>query len=303
MLRVDVSEKRKSRGILLRHDNDRIRILAAVERKGALFEVRRTIIITLSLAMLLAPPLLGWVRLDLWSGAHRLLGEQVDALTATKGFVVAMALLWGLTFASNVVVGRFFCGWGCPVGYVSRLGEHVTLAKSRFAKAWHHLAGAGFAAMFVAAVMLWWVDPSVLVDGDPRAKGMTIGVFIVLWIGARLHATRWRFGFCLGACPIGLYYRLVTSKAPIGIAFSEVPDPCIACHACENVCPVDLDPKRLGEEVEAAPDTVDGPPLRYGDAECIRCGDCVEACRMVFLPRPQAVPPLRFGFERRHFDV
>ena len=81
MLRVDVSEKRKSRGILLRHDNDRIRILAAVERKGALFEVRRTIIVTLSLAMLLAPPLLGWVRLDLWGGAHRLLGEQVDAFS------------------------------------------------------------------------------------------------------------------------------------------------------------------------------------------------------------------------------
>jgi NAD-dependent dihydropyrimidine dehydrogenase PreA subunit len=33
----------------------------------------------------------------------------------------------------------------------------------------------------------------------------------------------------------------------------------------------------------------------YGDAECIRCGDCVEACRMIFKGRPGEVPPLRFG--------
>lgn len=303
MLQVEIPEKRKSRGILLRHDNDRIRILAAVERRGALFEVRRVVIITLSLLLLLAPPLFGWVRLDVWGGRHLLLGAPVDAIGAIKGFVVAMALLWGLTFASNVVVGRFFCGWGCPVGYISRLGEHVATAKSRLAKAWHHLSGAGFAATFVGAVMLWWVDPTVLIEGSIRAKIVTVATFVVLWVGARLHATRWRFGFCLGGCPIGLYYRLVTSKAPVGIAFNEIPNPCIRCHACEKVCPVDLDPKRLGEDIEAAPDTVDGPSLRYGDAECLRCGDCVEACRMVFLPQKGAIPPLRFGFERKSFDV
>jgi ferredoxin len=93
--------------------------------------------------------------------------------------------------------------------------------------------------------------------------------------------------------------------------------PCIECGACVKVCPVDLDPRWLGEPV-AAPahdalpgrgDATPGPRAgvahegaaaavaddRYGDAECIRCGDCVEACRMIFKGRKGETPPLRFG--------
>ena len=303
MLSLVPPPKRQSRGISLRGASDRIRILSAVERRGPLFEVRRVIVITLSLVVLLIPPLLGWVRIDLWGGNHLLLGEPANVIAALKGFVVAMGVLYGFTFASNVIVGRFFCGWGCPVGYVSRLGEHIALAKSKAARWWHQLSGAGFAATFVAAVMLWWVDPRVMIEGSLKAKLIVAGVFIALWIGGWLHASKWRFGFCLSACPIGFYYRIVTSKAPIGISFIQVPNPCIECHACEKVCPVNLDPKRLGDDVDAPPDTVDGPSLRYGDAECLRCGDCVEACRMVFAPDPGAVPPLRFGFERTTKEV
>jgi ferredoxin len=57
---------------------------------------------------------------------------------------------------------------------------------------------------------------------------------------------------------------------------------------------VDLDPRSLGRPVVDA-SASGGAGERYGDAECLRCGDCVEACRMVFSIRPRATPPLRFG--------
>lgn len=286
---------------------DRVRVLAAVARKGPRYAVRRVAVITASLAALLAVPLLGIARVDLWGGAHVVLGEPASAVRALQAIVVVLGVLYGLTFLSNMVLGRFFCGWGCPVGYVSRLGEDVDLATapargpprtSRVRWALAHLAGAGFVATFVGAVMLWWVDPRVLTHGSALARAVTISIFAALWAGGFLHAFLWRFAFCLRACPIGLYYRYVNSRTPVGIVFAEDPDPCIACGACARICPVGLEPRDLGNVADPKPDAA-GEPLaeeRYGDAECLRCGDCVEACRMVFLIRPGQTPPLRFGF-------
>ena len=104
---------------------DRVRILAAVARKGGLYSVRRVVVITLSLLVLLAVPLTGLARVDLWGGEHRVLGRPATAVHALQGIVISLAVLYGVTFLTNMLFGRFFCGWGCPVGYVSRLGEDV----------------------------------------------------------------------------------------------------------------------------------------------------------------------------------
>lgn len=276
-------------------DGDRERVLMGVWKRGSRYRVRRIVVITLSLAALCAVPLTGLARVDLWGGAHLLLGERVPLTTALKGVIVSIGALWGSTFVVNMIVGRFFCGWGCPVGYVSRLGEDVDREKSRALRVVHHLAGAGFVGTFIASVMLWWVDPRVIADGSWTARFTVLGVFLALSFGGFLHAFLWRFLFCLRVCPIGLYYRYVTSKAPVGIQFLEVPDPCIQCGACEKVCPVDLDPKRLGETMPPLPGAAPEAAERYGDAECLRCGDCVDACRMVFFLKPGKRAPLRFG--------
>ncbi|HZJ71773.1 MAG TPA: 4Fe-4S dicluster domain-containing protein [Planctomycetota bacterium] len=285
--------------MLLVRDPDRIRILAAVATRGAVWQARRVVVITASLLVLLAVPAFGLARVDLWDGRHLLLGERVSALVALRGVVVAIAALWGLTFLTNMIVGRFFCGWGCPVGYVSRLGEDVDLRR-RHRWRWlaGHAAGAGFVGTFIAALMSWWVDPRVMLEGSASAKAVVLGIWLLLCVGGFLHAFAWRFGFCRSACPIGLYYRYVTSKTPIGIAFDEHPSPCIECGACVKICPVDLDPRRLGDGLPASraeATAAAGGGEIYGDAECIRCGDCVEACRMIFKSRPGGTPPLRFG--------
>ena len=272
------------------NEKTRMRVLTAVSKRGLAYFFRHTLVITISLAILVAVPLLGIVRLDLWQGNHLLLGKHVSLITGIKGFVIAMAIMYGGTFISNVIVGRFFCGWGCPVGYVSRLGETVDRNKS----GWHwwlsHLFGAAFVGVFVGSIMLWWVDWRVMLDGSLTAKLVVGGIFVGLSVGGLLHAFIWRFLFCTHACPIGIYYRYVTSSAPIGIVFSQIPSPCVECGACEKICPVDLDPKALGQAIE----TEDGDE-RYGDAECIRCGDCVAACTMIYKTRPGETAPLRFG--------
>lgn len=276
--------------------SDRVRVLAAVAQRGGSFRVIRVAVITASLAILLAVPLLGVVRIDLWRGQHVLLGEEVGIIAALQGFVVTLAVIYGATFISNAIVGRFFCGWGCPVGFVSRFAEDVARNKPTRKKIVHHVLGAAFVATFIVAVMAWWVDLRVMWEGSTTARLVTVGTFGVLWLGGLGHAFVWRFGFCMNLCPIGLYYRYVTSVAPVGIVFHEDPDPCTGCRSCERVCPVNLNPKVLGKPVESLDfNDDDGPIPRYGDAECLRCGDCIEACRLTFKKRPDAVPPLRFG--------
>lgn len=271
----------------------RMKVLAAVARRGARFTALRTTVMTASVALLLAIPLTGLARVDVWGGAHRLLGREATLVQGLQGIAVALVALYGVTFLSNVFVGRFFCGWGCPVGYASRLGESVELSRQSFPRrALTHAAGAAFTAAFVGSVMCWWVDPRVMVDGSLRAKLWTGGVFAALSVGGFLHAFVWRFGFCLSACPIGLYYRFVGSRSPVGIVFSESPTACTDCGACSRVCPVRLDPRKLGTDQPGLDDPAD---VRFGDAECLRCGDCVEACRMVFLLKPGTTAPLRFG--------
>lgn len=276
------------------NERDRVRVLSAVSKRGASYAIQRVVVITLSLIILALVPLTGLVRMDMWRGNHLLLQERVDLFTALKGFVIAMAILYGFTFLTNMIVGRFFCGFGCPVGYVSRLGEAADVGKSKRDKLVAHFFGAGFVGTFIGAIMLWWVDPRVMVEGSWTARLAVVGVFLVLSFGGFAHAFIWRFGFCGTVCPIGLYYRYVTSNAPVSIVFREDPSPCIECGSCEKICPVDLDPKALGKATEAG---------SYGDAECLRCGDCIEACRMVFKPRKGETPPLRFGLPGKHrFD-
>lgn len=281
-------------------DADRVKVLSAVARTGAFYRTRRVAAITASLAILVVIPLTELVRLDLWGGQHRLLGEAVDAVTGVKGFVVAMGVLYSFTFITNMLVGRFFCGWGCPVGYVSRVGEEVRVrgGKTRFGKIRQHVLGAGFVGTFVAAIMLWWVDPRVLLDGSAQARWTTLGIFVGLSAGGFLHAFYWQFAFCRNVCPVGVYYRFVTSRAPVGIVFDKLRNVCIECGSCERVCPVDLDPKTFGEEDAFAVDS-EGAVARDNDAECLRCGDCVEACSMVFSKKPGLPAPLRFGMTRK----
>ena len=172
--------KRSSLPVLSLNESDRVRVLTAVAKKGGSYGFLRVLAITFSLAILAAVPLSGLVRIDVWRGQHLLLREPVGLFDALKGFAVAMAGLYGFTFLSNMIVGRFFCGWGCPVGYVSRLGEAVTSSgKKRGRRLLNHLLGAGFVATFVGSVMLWWVDWRVMIDGSLMAKGITLGVFLL----------------------------------------------------------------------------------------------------------------------------
>ncbi|MEM7354688.1 MAG: 4Fe-4S binding protein, partial [Acidobacteriota bacterium] len=155
---------------MAKRGNTRLKILRALRRSTHRYDARRTLGMTASLGILFLVPLSGLARVDLWRGDHALLFESVPFKHGLAGVIVGIAAMYVATFLVNLVGGRLFCGWGCPVGQVSRFGEAVdTPGQKRGERLAARARGALFSAALVLSVMAWWVDLRVLLLGSPEA--------------------------------------------------------------------------------------------------------------------------------------
>ncbi|MCE9590833.1 MAG: 4Fe-4S dicluster domain-containing protein [Planctomycetes bacterium] len=248
-----------------------------------------------SLAVLAVVPLCGLARVDVWSGRHFLLFHEAPFKHALAGVIIGIAAMYVVTFLSNVVAGRMFCGWGCPVGQVSRFGEAVDVPGLKWKQRLRaETEGALFSAAFVLSVMAWWVDPRVFWMGSPAAMAWAWGMLTVGVVGAYAHGRWWRWEFCKTACPIGLYYSFVSPAKWYGVYFRNQHDSCIECDACDNVCPVDLAPRDLMAAIPArgGVSIADAP----GRNHCLECGDCIRACERMIELKGEGPVPLLLGY-------
>ena len=280
---------------MARKSNLRLKILRALRASAHRYDSLRALGMAVSLGILFAVPLSGLARVDLWGGRHRLLFEPAPLKHGLAGVLVGIAAMYVVTFLVNVIGGRLFCGWGCPVGQLCRFGETLDTpglkGRARLANA----AGGGlFSLALVASVLAWWVDLRVLWQGSAQALLTAWGVLLGGTFLAWAHGRWWRWEFCKSACPIGLYYSMVSPAKRFGIHFRNQLATCIECDACDNVCPVDLAPRDLmapaGERTGLA---IAGAP---GRNHCLECGDCVRACELMVLRKGEGPVPLLLGF-------
>ena len=67
--------------------------------------------------------------------------------------------------------------------------------------------------------------------------------------------------FCQYLCPLGAVYGWFNRFSLVQVHWQK--EACTSCMACKKACPVDLPP----EKISVSP-------------ECIKCGKCVDACKM-----------------------
>ncbi|MCB1037896.1 MAG: 4Fe-4S binding protein, partial [Acidobacteria bacterium] len=103
----------------------RLKVFRALRKSKHRFDFWRAAGMTVTLGLLFAVPLSGLARVDLWRGGHALLFHAASFRHGLAGVIVGIGLFYVVTFLVNVVGGRLFCGWGCPVGQLSRFGEEV----------------------------------------------------------------------------------------------------------------------------------------------------------------------------------
>jgi len=232
------------------------------------------IVSTVAVALL---PLTGVLRIDLWAGHHMWLGEPVGTVAAAKAFAFPFLAVNIAIIVASRFLGRWLCGFGCPIGNMNRLAEWFQWRGRKGWKRFFRTLPVLAACMLLAAITFsFWVDWRVFAEGSPRAVtaasvflfGMGLGFFaLVQGLGMR---------FCREYCPSGVYFALLGPETRTGIEFAN-PDACTDCHACENVCPVDLKPREMAS-AEERPGMGFYPDGMTNYANCLRCGDCVVVC-------------------------
>ena len=207
--------------------------------------------------------------------------ESLKAFVIDGGWLRRVApsalVLFVIVLVMTLLVGRVFCGWICPLGTVGewtaqigrRLGIKPRSLPPSIDRPLRWLKYVGLLAIITGT---WRLGTLVWRDLDPWVAWMHLSAgwsevaerpwaFVALFglvIGASLLIERF---WCRYLCPLGAALAPLQKLALVKVRREETT--CISCEACNDACPVGLEP--LATE-------------RVKSAECLACGRCVEAC-------------------------
>ena len=226
---------------------------------------------------------------------------EMDPLVAVANALATRALYRGLLWSLAVLIptlflGRFFCGWVCPLGtlhhFFSFLRSEKKLGRQRIDsnryKRWQSLKYYLLIGLLVAAVfgsgLVGVLDPISLAVrslglsilpavryplGSPWAQilsftqpyyrqGFLLGLLFVTILVLNLRITRF---WCRALCPLGALLGLVSRWSILGL--EKRPAHCGDCNRCLLDC-------------QGGDDPIPGVPWRK--AECHLCMNCVAEC-------------------------
>lgn len=192
----------------------------------------------------------------------------------------------GLFAAFGALWGRFVCGWLCPFGFIQDLLHKIpfvpklqTIIGDRYLKHVRYVILVVFVILFPLFVLditglgepgfCKWICPAgTIMAGWPLAflsEGIRASLgFLFTWKSAILVillvlSTIVYRPFCRYLCPLGAIYGFFNPISFYRFRINE--KKCTKCGICEATC-------KLSIPVYEKPNSFD----------CIRCGDCIEAC-------------------------
>ena len=188
---------------------------------------------------------------------------------------------WGFWLSlpiSVLLVGRFFCGWLCPGGFVNQIIGKLSFLKLRGRNWFVRVAPVGMFIALAAVAMIWFGlnNPRMMVpirigefwsslrlSFENASVAWLVRTFIVLGLVAAglLVANLW----CRFVCPVGGLLELFKGMAIFRVFKTSA---CNDCNACLRVC---------------------GMGTRPDEINCTNCGDCLQTC---------PVDAIKFGKKR-----
>jgi len=230
---------------------------------------------------------------------------ELDPLTALATVLATgtlyASLAWALvTIGLTLFLGRFFCGFICPLGTINQVtgwlagrrldpagrveaNRHRLLQSFKYYVLAFLLACALLGSVQTGDIdplpllhrsinlaLLPLVDPGVLSD-EPRlyVSVWLIGVVLLAVVGLNLALPRF---FCRFLCPLGALFGLLSRVAPWRLG--KIADKCGECRICEEYCEGACRPSG----------TIIG-------GECVMCLNCLDRCpagRVTFAGRASA---------------
>ena len=248
---------------------------------------RRAIVLVLVQLAIIAHVVIWWL-----SGKYGWFGgvtitpiEPSESMEFSKyGIVNAGLIFFAIALLSTLILGRWFCGWGCHVVMLQdfclwimrRFKIHPKPFRSRLLL-WAPFALAVYMfiwPLFYRFVIAPFTRPELEWPGISLHLTTTEfwatfpGVFVaIVFLGVCGFATVYVLGakgFCTYGCPYGGFFAPLDKVAPMRI---RVTDACRGCAHCTSVCTSNV---RVHEEVR-----------NWGmvtDPGCMKTMDCVTNC-------------------------
>lgn len=190
----------------------------------------------------------------------------------------------GILILFGVLLGRFICGFLCPLGWFQELLHKIPSKKlsTKKVKPLRYLKYVVLAVMVVLLPILAVNDlgmsdpffckylcpqgvlegaiPLALANSGIRAalgKLFTWKAFILLTVV--VTSVFFYRPFCKWLCPLGAFYALFNRVSLFQMKVDT--DKCVSCGACAKACKMDVDITKNANH-----------------SECIRCGMCMKAC-------------------------
>lgn len=210
-----------------------------------------------------------------WLGCP--VGMIRNSLTMHEFPWIPLAIVLGI----GILVGRFFCGWICPIGLLQDLLHKIPSRKFPVPRwtTWIKypvLAGSVFAAAwYIGGDSLWFfcnfcptagvqvVLPASIMERDALKLFEQPAKFAAT-LAMLLGAVALSRPFCKILCPIGALVAITNKIMPWKLHLNG--SSCIHCRKCERSCPMDLPVMKHQDSAVSR------------DAECILCHECKSAC-------------------------
>jgi len=210
-----------------------------------------------------------------------------ESVAARKGIDKVLMISLIVPIIATVLLGRVFCSWICPVGFLLELTEKFRRVLRFLELRPHNVLfsrATKYTLLGVGLVMAAWLSVPVLAYIYPPAivsrevHDLVFGMFdraeegrLGFWAGGLtwmsllivgiivfelLISRRW---WCRYICPGGALYGLLGALRPVRVKLRE--SKCTRCADCVAVCPVGLNPmeNRMG-------------------IDCDSCGVCISSC-------------------------
>ena len=211
----------------------------------------------------------------------------LESAAASRGVQTVLLLGVLIPLIGTILLGRVFCSWICPVGFLLELNGRLRRVlrflelKPGNVKLWagnkYLLLGIGLSvSMIVALPILGYLYPPALLAREIH-NGVTMmfdraeegllgfsaaGLTLASWFLLGIASVELAFGprlWCRSLCPGGALYALLGSRRLLRVRRKE--DSCTRCGQCVVACEMGL-----------------SPMTDFTGSECDNCGKCVESC-------------------------